>query len=63
MAKRVRQEPPKVYCDNCMYATIAEDGISFSLETGKYFMCWCPFEDFKQFINKPRICRNFREKK
>lgn len=26
---------------------------------GEFFMCWCPFEQWAQFLNDPHQCKHF----
>ena len=56
--------PPKVLCADCRRFRRDTEGISFSIQTGEYFMGTCalgltPDTPRKQFADKPRLCRKF----
>lgn len=59
-------EVPTVYCSRCRHCKRDTNGLSFSIETGEYFMGTCGKgigdcgASPRVFLNKPRHCDSYR---
>lgn len=60
------QELPIISCSDCRWFVRDTEGISRNAYTGEYFMGICsknlhPDSPRKQFANKPRQCKHFKQ--
>lgn len=51
-----------VKCQDCQHCTPDTEGISFEMDTGKFFLGRCAVSGRKEFLDLKKICSNFQEK-
>lgn len=57
--KNTNEKEKRVRCRDCAHSTMYHE----LDEMGEPFLCKCPFWEWSQFLDKNRICNNFKPRK